>query len=49
MVADMVLLKGNPLENINNTRKVEGVMREGHWFDRAWLNETLDGIRDRKI
>jgi len=48
-VADMVLLNGNPLEDIDNTRKIEAVMRDGHWFDRAWLDKTLDGIRERKI
>ena len=49
MVADMVLLNDNPLENISNTRKIEGVIRDGRWFDRAWLDKTLDGVRDRKI
>ncbi len=49
MIADMLLLNGNPLEDIENTRKIEGVMRAGRWFDRAWLDATLEGIRERKI
>ena len=48
-VADMVLLNANPLENISNTRKIEGVMRDGEWFDRAWLDKILEGIRERKV
>ena len=49
MLADLVLLNGNPLKNIQNSREIEGVMRDGKWFDRNWLDNTLDGIRDRKI
>jgi imidazolonepropionase-like amidohydrolase len=48
-IADMVLLNGNPLEDIGNTRKIEAVMRAGRWFDRSWLDKTLNGIRERKI
>jgi imidazolonepropionase-like amidohydrolase len=48
-VADMVLLNENPLKNISNTRNIEGVMRDGRWFGRAWLDTTLAGIRERKI
>jgi imidazolonepropionase-like amidohydrolase len=48
-VADMVLLNDNPLNNISNTRNIEGVMRDGRWFGRAWLDTTLAGIRERKI
>ena len=46
-VADVVLLENNPLENIDNTRSIFGVMRAGEWFDRERLDEMLDGIAER--
>jgi imidazolonepropionase-like amidohydrolase len=30
-IADLVLIKGNPLENISDARKVEKVMLSGVW------------------
>jgi imidazolonepropionase-like amidohydrolase len=41
-IADFVLLNGNPLENINNTRNIEGVMLKGVWFSKNELQEMLD-------
>lgn len=38
--ADLVLLDGDPLGDIANTRKIAGVMLSGRWLDR----ETLDGM-----
>lgn len=38
--ADVVLLNANPLENISNTQKIEGVLVGNRWLDRA----SLDGI-----
>lgn len=35
--ADLVLLTGNPLQNIRNTRRIEGVMIHGHYFDHEHL------------
>jgi imidazolonepropionase-like amidohydrolase len=32
MLADLVLLDGNPLENIANTRKISRVMINGEWY-----------------
>lgn len=32
MWADLVLLDGNPLEDIRNTRRIEGVMSRGRWL-----------------
>jgi imidazolonepropionase-like amidohydrolase len=40
--ADLLLLNGNPLENINNTRKIEGVMLKGVWFPQNELQDMLD-------
>jgi len=32
MRADLVLLDGNPLEDIRNTRRIQGVMTQGRWL-----------------
>jgi imidazolonepropionase-like amidohydrolase len=40
MVADLVFLRANPLENIRNTRSIEAVMVNGRYLDRA----ALDGL-----
>lgn len=39
-LADLVLLSGDPLEDIANVRKVDGVMLRGRWLDRI----ALDGL-----
>ena len=39
--ADLVLLDGNPLEDIGNTRRIAGVVRQGEWLDRATLDAML--------
>ena len=39
--ADLVLLGGNPLEVIGNTRRIVGVARRGEWLDRATLDAML--------
>ncbi|MEM7054433.1 MAG: amidohydrolase family protein [Pseudomonadota bacterium] len=46
-VADLVLLQANPLENIDHTRAIAGVMRAGRWFDRAALDAMLADIEQR--
>jgi amidohydrolase family protein len=55
--ADLVLLDSDPLADIQNTRKIRGVMARGRWFDRAALNTLLreteqaaqSGCRDLKV
>ena len=44
-VADLVLLSGNPVETIDNTRKVFAVVRDGRYYDRAALDEQLAHAR----
>ncbi len=39
--ADLVLLDGNPLEDIANTRKILAVIRDGKYLDRAALDAML--------
>ena len=45
--ADLVLLEGNPLEAIGNTRRIAGVVRRGEWLDRAALDAMLEEAADR--
>lgn len=44
--ADLVLLQANPLEDITNTRLIEGVMVRGRWYTRADLDTMLDKIAE---
>jgi len=46
--ADLVLLKNNPLENINNTKSIVGVMTKGSWYPGEELNSMLDDIAAKK-
>jgi len=39
-VADLVLLRANPLDDIHNTQKIDAVIANGRFFDRA----ALDGL-----
>ena len=40
-LADAVLLDQNPLENIANTRRIQGVLINGRYYDRARLDQML--------
>ncbi|WP_186758764.1 amidohydrolase family protein [Echinicola salinicaeni] len=42
--ADIILLDDNPLENINNTRKISGVFVNGQWIDKDKIDIMLEGI-----
>jgi len=42
-VADLVLLDGNPLEDIGQTRGIRAVIQGGKVFDRAGLDQLLAG------
>lgn len=43
-VADLVLLDANPLDSIDNTRAIRGVLLAGRYFSRADLDEMLRGV-----
>ncbi len=43
-IADLVLLDANPLDDINNTRKIRAVVLAGQYFSRAQLDEMLHGV-----
>ena len=40
-IADLVLLNNNPLENIENTQTIYGVIQNGKYLDRNKLNQLL--------
>ncbi|WP_026852141.1 amidohydrolase family protein [Geothrix fermentans] len=44
--ANVVLLDGNPLDAISNTRKISGVMTQGQWLSRADIDRRLADIKD---
>ncbi len=40
--ADLILVAGNPLENVAHLRNPLGVMAGGRWFPREALDQMLD-------
>jgi len=46
-VADLVVLQADPLADISNVRRIDGVMRAGQWFDRERLDAMLEEIAAR--
>ncbi|MBO6525257.1 MAG: amidohydrolase family protein [Balneolaceae bacterium] len=42
--ADLVLLAGNPLENIAESKNVEGLVLDGKWLSKEFLDEQLEGV-----
>ena len=47
LAADLVLVAGNPLEDIGAAARPLGVMVRGRWLDRERLNEGLAAIAER--
>jgi len=45
--ADLVLLRADPLEDISNTRTVDGVIVRGHVLSRVDLDARLEALRER--
>jgi hypothetical protein len=45
--ADLVLLDGNPLEDIRNTRKISAVVFSGKYYSRSDLDKMLREIREQ--
>jgi hypothetical protein len=39
--AELILLEGNPLVDIRNTRNIRGVMLKGQWLDREQISQGL--------
>ena len=47
LAADLILLEGNPLDDIRNTANVRAVMVRGRWVDQGERERRLREIRDR--
>ena len=43
-LADLVLLDGNPLDNIKNTRRIAAVMVNGRYLPKEFLQRMLDDV-----
>jgi imidazolonepropionase-like amidohydrolase len=44
-IADLVLLDGNPLQDIGNTRRIAGVFAQGRYYSRNDLDSILSAGR----
>lgn len=44
--ADLVLLDANPLDDINNTRKISGVFVNGRWIDKIKIVKMLSDLAE---
>lgn len=45
-VADLILLNGNPLQDIHQVTSIEGVVLKGQWLDKEWKVTTLKNIAE---
>ena len=48
MTSDLVLLEGNPLKDIRQTKNVAGVMLGNRWLSKAYINGELNKLVKRK-
>ena len=46
-IADLILLSGNPLADIHQTKNIEGVMLNGRWLSKEWLDATLKKLEKK--
>ncbi|MEQ8302696.1 MAG: amidohydrolase family protein [Cyclobacteriaceae bacterium] len=46
MWADLLILDANPLEDIQNTRAIRAVVKQGNYLDEQDLNEIRDRLKD---
>ena len=42
--ADLVILNANPLEDINNTKEINAVIKQGKYFNRGQLDILLNTL-----
>jgi imidazolonepropionase-like amidohydrolase len=42
--ADLLLLEGNPLEDITRTSRIAGVLLHGRWLSRGDLDQRLAAV-----
>ena len=46
MLADLILLEANPLDNISNTKKIDSVFKEGKLFSREDLDKIFQKLEE---
>lgn len=44
-VSDLILLNANPLEDISNSRSIEGVLLGDRWLSKNFIEQTLNALR----
>jgi imidazolonepropionase-like amidohydrolase len=44
--ADLLLLDGDPLEDVANSTRIAGVMLRGRWLARSELKAIMGGLKD---
>ncbi|HEY0677800.1 MAG TPA: amidohydrolase family protein [Chitinophagaceae bacterium] len=46
-IADLVLLNGNPLADISQTKNIQGVVLNGKWLSKEWIDATLKSLEKK--
>lgn len=46
-LADLILLNGNPLADINQTKNIEGVLVNGRWVSKQSINKILQSLEKK--
>ncbi|MDH3298208.1 MAG: amidohydrolase family protein, partial [Gemmatimonadota bacterium] len=46
MIADLILVRGNPLQDVDNVRQPAGVMLRGRWIPANEIEERLEAIAE---
>lgn len=46
-IADLLLLEANPLENIENTKKINSVIKNGKLYGRADLDKMMNSLKEQ--
>jgi len=46
-LADLVIMRANPLDDIGNTDEIDMVMLNGRLYDATTMNEVVTGDRQR--
>ena len=44
--ADLIILNANPLEDIKNTTRIDGVIKQGNYFNRNKLDQILERLNN---
>ncbi len=45
--ADLVLLNANPLSDISQTNNIDGVILNGKWLSKSWIQQTLKSLEKK--